>query len=379
MAVSQRDFEKYIRKGFQRPCLPSNPPSLFRHIVVIPVMDELSELTNTLKSLSATLVDKVAVLLVINHAPESLPERKSANLETLGRLAEDKDFSGGLIPGENLFWIDAATPGNEISRGVGEARRIGLDTALTMLEVTDLHRHLLISLDADSPVAPKYLTEVIRWFDENDRYGAASLAVRHRAGKTPEEEQAIRRYEKYMLDYVENLRAAGSPYAFHTIGSAVVCRADTYIAAGGMRVRSGGEDFYFMQALKKVAPMGEITTPMVFPAARPSDRVPFGTGPAIRSQLAGKALPEYPAEAFRQLKLLLDCATEGNLRQPELFKSKLTEQSVTFLENDGFFDLWDEVLTHTSKRDGAAQEAFHCWFDGLKTLRFIHSFMEMKK
>lgn len=378
MPISEHDFAKYMRKGYAREYQPSVAPSLFRHMVVIPVMDELAELPNTLKSLSVTLGkygSGIAVLLVVNHAPDAAPERKEANLETLRRLwNSDPGFLGGLLPGQNLFWIDAASPGSEITRGVGEARRIGLDTALGMIDPEKRNDALLYSLDSDSPVEPDYLAKVERWFLAHRSCGAASLAVRHRIGVTPEAEVAIRRYEEYMLDYVENLRAAGSPYAFHTIGSAVVARATTYIAAGGMRVRSGGEDFYFMQALKKVAPMGEIEEPMVFPAARPSDRVPFGTGPAIRSQIEGKALPTYSAEGFAELKLLLSAATDEALRDPDVFRARLTRRGEAFLAAGNFFSLWPEALRHTPKRPGAAREAFDRWFDALKTLQFLHSF-----
>jgi len=47
------------------------------------------------------------------------------------------------------------------------------------------------------------------------------------------------------------LQQAGSPYAYHTIGSAFACRAEAYIAAGGMNRRHAAEDFYFLQQLAK--------------------------------------------------------------------------------------------------------------------------------
>ncbi len=367
--MKTHDLDKYLRRGLQRPAEPREMTKGFRHFVVIPVMDELEELPNTLASLAVALpkaAEKTGVLLVVNHAPDAAPERRNANLETLELLrANDPSLCRQIM--DVLFWVDAASPGKEITRGVGDARRIGLDTALANL--ADPGKGILYCLDADSPVAPDYFEKIPAFFAEHPEYGALSLAVRHRAGKTPEEELAIRRYEIYMANYVETLRAAGSPYAFHTIGSAIAVRGESYVRCGGMRVRNGAEDFYFLQALRKVTKVGEYPEPLVFPAARPSDRVPFGTGPAIRSQLAGEALPEYPEEGFAELAKLLGMATDGKLRGA--FEEELTPYAREFLRSGGFFEIWPELLRNTPKREGAAKEAFDRWFDALKTLQFV--------
>ncbi len=373
--MNARELEKYLRKGHLRPLEPLEPPRAFRHFIVLPVMDELAELPGTLRSLVPALAaapEKIGVLLVVNHGESAAPERQAANLETLARLRQgDPEFCAGLRPGENLFWIDAASPGKTLRHGVGEARRIGLDSALGRLAPETLDAALLYSLDADSPVAPEYFVRIGEWFATHPEYGSASLAVRHRLGPTPEAERAIRAYEAYMLAYVEALREAGSPYAFHTIGSAIVARATVYVGCGGMRVREGAEDFYFLQALRKVAPVGEYPMPLVFPAGRPSDRVPFGTGPAIRSQLRGEALPVYPATGFAELKKLLDAADDTGLRDPAAFRKRLSEPARRFLDAGDFFTLWPRVLANLPRRPGAAREAFDRWFDALKTLQFI--------
>lgn len=373
--IKPHDLAKYLRRGLQRPAEPREVTDDFRHFVVIPVLDELEELPATLASLAVALqkaTAKTGVMLVVNHAPDAPQVRKAANLETLARLREcDPSLLGGMTAGGNLFWIDAASPGREIGRGVGEARRIGLDSALAHLVCVDTG--LLYSLDADSPVSPDYFVKIPAFFAAHPEYGALSLAVRHRPGKTAAEEEAIRRYEVYMADYVEKLRKAGSPYAFHTIGSAIAVRSEAYIRCGGMRVRQGAEDFYFLQALRKVTLVGEFTEPLIYPAARPSDRVPFGTGPAIRSQLAGEALPTYPDAGFAELAELLGAATDEALRRPEAFIAALSPYARNFLEAGGFLAMWPELLANTPRRAGAAREAFDRWFDALKTLQFIRN------
>jgi len=372
--MNRRDLEKYLRKARLRPVEPAAPPvGTFRHFIVIPVMDELEELPRTLEVLRDALPadDPPGVLLVVNHGVNAAPERKAHNLELLRRLRS------GEFPG--VLWIDAASPGRELADGVGEARRIGLDTALSLIMPESPENALLVSLDADSHVAPDYWPGVTGFFAAHPACGALSIGVRHRPGKTPEEERAIRRYEKFMDDYVAGLRSAGSPYAFYTIGSAIAVRASSYIACGGMRVRSGGEDFYFLQALAKVTQVGATAKPLVFPASRPSDRVPFGTGPAVRSLLDGGSLEHYPPETFAALKELMDAVADGNLRDPARWRGRLAPAVARFLDDRGFFRIWPNVLANTPDTPGALAAAFHQWFDGLKTLQFLRAIRDSAK
>ncbi len=379
MTVAQRSIAKYMKKACIRPCLPCPPEDTFRCMAVIPVMDELDELPETLHSAARAMEhypDKAAVMLVVNHPADSSIQRKKANAETLRLLnSGGQDFCGGLIPGRNLFWIDCTAPGTELRNGVGEARRIGMDTALTMLESPE--KSFLLCLDADSRAAAEYFVRADEIFAANPDAGAASLKVRHRPGKTPAQESAIREYEKYLDDYVNRLRQAGSPYAFHTIGSAIAVRGKAYIQAGGMRMRQGGEDFYFLQAVSKTAPVIESGDILVFPSPRISDRVPFGTGPAMKSLLSGKPLPRYPEQGFAELQILLrTAAAEDMLNHPDKFKSALLPHTVNFLTQEKFFAVWPDVLRNTPENPEAVLRAFHLWFDGLKTLRFLHSFKQ---
>ena len=379
MKITPHEWNKYRKKALLRPLEPQTPPAVFGRFVVLPVMDELEELPGTLKSLTIALDrhdgPRTGVLLVVNHSPDAPAPRRAANERLLQLLrTASPELLRGLVPGETLFWIDAASAGRELRHGVGEARRIGLDCALMLLAPEQRAEAFLCCLDADSPVAPDYLLGLEEWFRANPDAGAVSIAVRHRPGGTAAEETAIRAYERYMADYVARLKKAGSPYAFHTIGSAMAVRVPAYIAAGGMRVRRGAEDFYFLQAVRKIAPVGEYPVPLVFPAARPSDRVPFGTGPAVRAQLAGHPLPEYAETGFTALKFLLEAADDETLRNPEKFDGKMTDHIRHFLRQHGFHAVWPSVLRNLPARKGAAREAFDRWFDGLKTLQFLKSF-----
>ena len=119
--MTPRELEKYLRKALIRPVEPESPAGLFRHFIAMPVMDELEELPGTLASLRSALSsveDAPGILLVVNHGPNAAPERKAHNLELLEQLRS------GKYPG--VYWVDAASPGKELTNGVGEARRIGI-------------------------------------------------------------------------------------------------------------------------------------------------------------------------------------------------------------------------------------------------------------
>ena len=169
-------------------------------------------------------------------------------------------------------------------QGVGLARKIGLDLALPLLDYGG-GDPLLVCLDADTLVQPDYLPAITRHFARSTAGGAA-IPYRHRPAADPAGQGAIDRYELFLRAYVLGLELAGSPYAFHTVGSAMACRASAYVASGGMNRRLAGEDFYFLQQVHKTSGVAPLAGTVVHPSPRSSHRVPFGTGRAVGDMLA---------------------------------------------------------------------------------------------
>ena len=97
----------------------------------------------------------------------------------------------------------------------------------------------------------------------------------------PKQRLGIQLYEDYLHYYKKALDYAGFPDSIYTIGSAFAVRADAYVKQGGMNRRQAGEDFYFLNKLTKLGKITEINDAYVYPSARVSDRVPFGTGAAM--------------------------------------------------------------------------------------------------
>ena len=359
--MKERELQKYLRKCRLLPVEPGPVVAGFRCAAVIPACDELEEIGNTLASLAPGADDMV--LLVVNHPADAPSRVKAASGELLRLLAS------GAFSCRNLFWIDAP----DLTGGVGEARKLGMDAVIASCHAEQAERVILASLDADTVAEPDYFDAVRGCFERNPAASALSISFSHRPGATPEEERAIRSYEAYLERYVDRLRRAGSPYAFQTVGSAFAVRAAAYVRAGGMRVRKGGEDFYFLQAAAKTGRVVTGDRVLVHPSPRPSDRVPFGTGPAVRKLMAGEAPAEISDAAFAFLgRLLARAAGPGGLEEAELFLDQIDSCSADFLRQEGFLLIWPKVLANTPDRRDARLAAFHGWFDGLKTLRYLH-------
>lgn len=342
---------KYFRKN---PPLPLDAGT-FDCAVVIPAYDEAAHLPATLDSLdkaAAAAGIVPAVIVVVNHPPGVAD---TVSLELLKLLADRRVFTIYLP---------------ELAGGVGAARKAGMDAFCGAIPPEKLEKSVIYSLDADALVAPEYFLNTLPTVL---RGGAAALDFAHQAAENAANQQAIDRYEAYLRHYRDKLREAGSPYAFFTIGSAFAVRADAYIRAGGMKVREAGEDFYFLQAVAKTSGVRSLDGAVVYPSPRVSHRVPFGTGPAVAALLAGGSTDDIPDRAFEVLKQVLEQATGDDLlADAEEFLGRVPETAADFFRQQRFISAWEKVLKNLPHRPGAAVRAFHEWFDGLKTLRFLH-------
>ncbi len=344
--------------------------------VVIPSLAESETLFATLRSLASNppgILSRYLVLVVVNNRVDARDKDKKDNYLTLERLAEGA-YSGGPM---NLAWVDAASEGLELPEkggGVGLARKIGFDLSLTRLAYEKADP-VLVALDADTLVSPDYLPAIVRHF-ETSPVKSAVIPFHHQPGTTPFHDYAIRRYELFLRCYVMGLARAGSPYAFHTVGSAMACTAGAYVKAGGMNGRIAGEDFYFLQQLHRTSGVTQLPGTVVYPSARDSHRVPFGTGRSVGRLLTDgeKAVLFYQPECFDILGRWLDLAGSNTDKTGEVIHERSMEISRHLHEYLGglrFPEVWDKLRRNSAERPGLLK-AFHDWFDGLKTMKLIH-------
>ena len=343
----------------------------FRAAVVIPCLAERDNLPLTLASLASNPAERLAqtlIVVVVNNRADVCPQQLGDNQQTLAWL-QSRPFAQ-----LNLAWVDASSDGLALpdKDGVGLARKIGFDLCLAQLNWED--SPLLISLDADTLVDQHYLPAIFDHFQASQA-GAATIPFRHQCAVDPRQEAAIRHYELYLRSYLFGLQCAGSPYAYHTIGSAFACRASDYIGAGGMNRRQAGEDFYFLQQLAKTCGVMMLSGTLVQPSARFSGRVPFGTGKAVQGQVEeDRPLFQFSsAAAFAVLQDWLSLLAESLdlpaavvLQRAGVISLELQQ----FLRELNFASAWQKLQSN----HGAAQQrqaALHCWFDGLRTRQLL--------
>lgn len=357
--------------------LEGDIPAKVAGVIVIPVLAEYPGLLDTLNDLAkqpAAYRDKTLVLLVVNNRPKphSHAADRENNQELLAALRD-----GAALPRElPLAWIDAASPDRTLphDEGVGLARKIGFDHALAVVVKKEKnHNTVLVSLDADTRVDANYLTAIYAHFSDVN-VKAAVLPYAHPLDSP--ERLAILPYEIYLRYQRLMLHWAGSPYAFHALGSALACTPQAYAAVGGMPRRSAGEDFYLLQKLAKHGRITRVAGTCVSPSARRSERVPFGTGPKMTALLEDtNTVPTLPHPMgysmlqawFEALKNDLNAghATPGS---DVLIEYPLLQ---AFLEAEDFDSTWQRIRA-TSANARQCWMQFHRYFDGLKSIRFQH-------
>ncbi len=364
----------YLQKrGFHFRPFYSNFSGFRYVIVVVPCYDELENLPALWQSLlSADMPEggSVALLFVVNHPEDASPERKVRSPETAEWLK-----ARGEEHKLDIAVVDLFSPGVEVPAkhaGAGYPRKAGLDAALGLTDPESSENSLLVSLDADCEVSPEYFRVLTKLAREGCQ--AAVLEYRHRIDD-PANAPAIQEYEAYLRSYTEGLRYAGSPYAYHFIGSTMACSVSTYVKAGGMNMRRAAEDFYFLEAIAKVTPIQTIEPALVFPSNRVSDRVIFGTGKAMTRRVeSGESIAPYPHEAFEVLRQFLEVYSFPYPSVPELIAAiqTLNPRVFDFLESYKFTRAMEQIHA-TSKTPKQLLRQKHLWFDALKTMRFVGS------
>jgi hypothetical protein len=336
---------------------------------------------------------RAEVLILINASADAPGKVLEQNRQTMREtLRWIRDHPHPCI--DFHAWLDHSFDPREA--GVGTARKVLMDEAVRRFNSLDRPDGIIASMDADAVVQPNYLEALVSHFHPGQpgggiayrggharggRYGSSGpdgcsvhfehpLSDRGNPGAEtfpPEVYHAITRYELHQRYYLQSVRFTGYPYAFHTVGSSFAVRAGIYCMEGGMNRRQGGEDFYFIQ---KVAQRGNFNTcnaTCVVPSPRPSDRVPFGTGPVVGRLIAGSGpLLTYNPRPFGMLRELF-----AGIEWPELLRGTWTEPLGSFLMEQEFEAALDEIQANSASAS-AFRKRFWRWFNMFRILKFIH-------
>ncbi|OGP66390.1 MAG: hypothetical protein A2W27_01295 [Deltaproteobacteria bacterium RBG_16_44_11] len=367
-------------------------------VVVIPAYAENENIFSTLVSLALNQPSSLEysfILCVVNNKKDSPAADVNNNqdtmkcLEALVRKKSLREFSAErelyqllLTLADSklkLGYIDASSSGYEMSSntgGVGMARKIGMDMALRLLGNSSSLPNLILSLDADTLVQNNYLFSIRNYF--TSKIKTAIVAYEHQMPLNYEEQAALCCYEIFLRYWVLGLRYAKSPWAFHSIGSTIVTSTEAYLQVRGMNKRKAGEDFYFLNKLNKIGKVQYIKDICVYPSARSSTRVPFGTGKRIYRFLSGSEQEYllYDPRIFAILAAWLELMKTPLKYAPEeiLIKAEQIHPSLkNFLKSCGFTSAWSNIRRNT-KDEKTLIRQYNDWFDGFKTLKLINYF-----
>ena len=380
-------IKKYSLSHWQ---IESNKLNGIENVIIVPAISEYKNIINLLTSIvkmDSKYFDSTLVVFVINNIASSSIEIKIENKNTLSLLRSivNKDLGTGitivekiLSSGIKLGFIDASTIGNELPEkngGVGLARKLGMDLALSILDFKSSNKKILVCLDADCTLEKNYLTEVVQNFNKRN-LSAAVVNYKHKLSEDKNTNKAIICYEIFLRYYVLGLIYAKSDYAIHTIGSTMMCDYESYIKVEGMNKKKAAEDFYFLQKLAKNVQIEKISETTVYPSGRKSWRVPFGTGQRISRYLSNTQNEYllYDPKTFHILKKWLEVFYSIVNVKADVYLNyaKIIDKYLfDFLIEQNFELSWNNIIVNSSSDKQIIIQKKR-WFDGFRTLKLVH-------
>ena len=376
----------------------------YEHCLVIPARDEnWHEIQQVWRNLTARIV----VILIVNTSDEDDhdTERLLTDAISSHRLSSGNLYLSRLSSSVDCLIVDRVSK-NWIfkqTEGVGLARKIGADIALSMIRSGLVTNPFINNTDADAQLPSDYFDASQQNTASYKKVAAIVRPFRHvlrsdQALSTGEETsmkdapyqvqfqaqnqaqvraqvQAMLLYEISLYYYVNRLKHANSPYAFHTVGSTITVNAKDYALVRGTPKRLAGEDFYLLNKLAKTGLVLSTSSAPIELDARVSHRTPFGTGSSIdRIQHLSNPIEEtlyYQPAIFELLKALL-------ARLPLIWDENKVAH--TFRHDDllanwgaetGAFDEIGKQKQRLKSRQ-VFVKFLRDWFDGFRTLKFVH-------
>jgi glycosyltransferase involved in cell wall biosynthesis len=331
--------------------------------VALPALNESAALPATINSLLAQTHHPFLIWVCVNQPDHWWVEDEkldicSDNQITLAYLKK--------LAHPHIRILDHSSPGHGWTGkayGVGQARRVTMEA---------IHEHaaaedLIVSADADTYYPPGYLASVVQSFSSHPHAMALANPYYHKRSGDALLDRAMLRYEIYMRCFALNMWRIGSPYSFSALGSAIALPIRAYRKTGGITAKKSGEDFYFLQKLRKTGWILTHNDIIVNPGTRFSDRVFFGTGPALIKGSQG-IWDSYPVYDYR----LFDRVRETYDIFPALYYHDVSTPMDAFLIKQ-----LGEKVFQPLRENAASQKQFikacHHKIDGLRILQFLKS------
>ncbi len=338
-----------------------NKPKIY---LCLPILNEAENLPALLDNIALQSYKNVELIACVNQAEEWW------NLDDQLEQCLNNQKSLEILKRETLFpitIIDKSSKGKAWTgkqKGVGWARKLVMDEAAKSGKDEDL----IVSIDADTAYPADYLSSLVHLFNTKKTIVGLANPYYHPLTSHETQNYAILRYEIYMRNYAINMLLIDNPYHFTALGSAMATSLKVYKKVGGLSPKASGEDFYFLQKLRKYGELAHWNKLKVFPEARFSNRVNFGTGPAMIKGHQGdwSSYPIYPQNIFQKVRQTYDAF-------PALFKKEVRTPMSSFLQQQlKREEIW-LPLRKNYKSEYQFIKACQTLVDGLRILQFLKS------
>ncbi len=329
--------------------------------IALPVLNESEYLPQMIDCLSGQDYPDFKIVACVNNYDHwwDDPEKGEWCLDNQKSIEFLKKMNG-----LEIILIDKSSKGKgwpEKKGGVGSARKIIMDFITGKAGKHDL----IVSMDADTCYPENYISAITEQFRLYPNLFGLALPYYHKLDGN-ETDRLILRYEIYMRNYLINMIRIKNPYAFTALGSAMASPVWAYQTVGGLTPVKSGEDFYFLQKLAKSGKIGLWAETTAYPSSRFSERVIFGTGPALIKGNQGywDNYPVYEYSSFDKVRETFDLFAD-------LYINDLETPMDGFLKN--IFkttDLWEKIRENYKDRENFIR-ACAVKIDALRILQFL--------
>ncbi|MCF6319229.1 MAG: hypothetical protein L3J83_08130 [Proteobacteria bacterium] len=367
---------------------------IYDYVIVVPICNESNDcLDNIFSRTFSSTTENILIIAVVN-SPVNKVEWQDANHVFIHHLLE-KSTRKTLISkpcqlleftnDNDVLLVDKNSAGMQIhaDHGVGLARKIGCDIALKYYTHGIIKYPWIYSTDADVILPKNYFSGAINDCGDNDckdsdceERSAIVLEFDHIS-----DDQRLNQlqfcYDFKLRYYHAGITYAGTSYDYIPLGSTLIINMKCYAQVRGFPKRNAGEDFYLLNKLAKIKPIKYLVDGLVVKIkSRFSNRVPFGTGPAL---LKINKLPSldtyryYHPNCFIELKKWISYLqnlwsdNQLNIKCPA---DKNLQDLYDYLSCEVVFEKSQAQITSANRW----QQFIHQWFDAFKVLKAVHFF-----
>ncbi len=358
----------YLNK-FGHACqLPVDCYQDWQDVVIVPICGEGADCIQRMTQ----IVDNIRYLIIAcvnrpeDHRNSNQWRHQNSQLITHLKLQSSSVISldnGYLLSYDcfDIWLLDFNNKPFDKNQGVGYARKIAADSALQLISEGAVKNPWIYSADADVQLPTNYFSVTDNYVD----CVAYSLAFQHVADSDELSYwQAL--YDFKLYYYQRAMRFIGTVYDYIPLGSCLIIAANSYAKVRGFPIRSGGEDFYLLNKLAKIGPIGQPEKPLLKIEARLSQRVPFGTGPGlIKIRDNPESVRFYHPQIFAEIKL-------WNEQLSVYFETRILPDNLCI---NGIWHI-EHVITKAMKQTKTT-ERWHQfvleWFDAFRILKTVHT------